>query len=309
MREPLTDALNHPAGKLAEAALTRLRKYEPKTGTGIPVEVRSYFDAIANDPDGHLGRVMLATRLYYLFAIDPDWTTEHLISRLNAGQSQDAADLWSAYGWSPSIGPNLLAAFKEPFLQILRNETLVGQKHGNLISLFMTVCMEAPGELTEEEILSVVDTFSENSLTTLLGSLKKQLTGKNMERGVIWQDKVYPWLRDHWPRAAVRNTAGTSEAILGLLAECGEAFPEAAEWALEFLRPFEGWGLNRLGEKGHAVEYPDSMLRVLDGVVDANVLLSHKRHSLLDILDALVAANSGMAEDLQFQKLYQIATR
>ena len=102
---------------------------------------------------------MLATRLYYLFAIDPDWTTEHLISRLNDGQSQEAADLWSAYGWSPSIGPNLLSAFKDPFLQILQNEALVGQKHGNLISLFMTVCMEAPGELTKEEIRSVVDTF------------------------------------------------------------------------------------------------------------------------------------------------------
>ena len=308
MREPLTDALNHPAGKLAEAALTRLRKYEPKTGTGIPVEVRSYFDAIANDPGGHLGRVMLATRLYYLFAIDPDWTTEQLISRLNAGQSQEAADLWSAYGWSPSIGPNLLSAFKEPFLQILRNETLVGQKHGNLISLFMTVCMEAPGELTEEEIRSVVDTFSEISLTTLLGSLKKQLSGKAVERGVIWQDKLYPWLRDYWPQVGAQNTAKTSIAILDMLVECGDGFPQAAKWSLDYLRPLEGNGLYGFCKTKHAAQHPDEMIRVLEKVVNVNVLPNREKHPLLKILNTLVAANSGMAEDQRFQKLYQIAT-
>ena len=72
MGEALTNALNHPAGKLAEAALTRLRKYEPLTEAGIPVDVGPYFDAIGEEPGGHLGRVMLATRLHYLFAVDPD---------------------------------------------------------------------------------------------------------------------------------------------------------------------------------------------------------------------------------------------
>ena len=91
--EPLTEALNHPAGKLAEAALTRLRKYEPRTGEGIPTGVRPYFEAISKDRDGQLGRVMLATRLYYLFVIDPDWATEHIIVRLSPGQSQEAANL------------------------------------------------------------------------------------------------------------------------------------------------------------------------------------------------------------------------
>ena len=309
MRGPLTDALNHPAGKLAEAGLTRLRKYEPKTETGIPVEVRSYFDAIANDPGGHLGRVMLATRLYYLFAIDPDWTTEHLISRLNPGQSQEAADLWSAYGWSSRIGPNLLRALKEPFLEILRSETLVVQKYGNLIRLFMTVCLETPGELTEEEIRSVVDTFSENSLTTLLGSLKKQLRGENVERGVVWQDKLYPWLRDYWPQVGAQNTAKTSESILDMLVECGDGFPQAAKWSLDYLRPLEGDGLYGFCKTKHAAQHPDEMIRVLEKVVKANVLPSRERHLLLKILNALVAANSGMAENLRFQKLYQIATQ
>ncbi len=307
--DPLTDALNHPAGKLAEAALARLRKYEPEIGAGLPGAVRRYFDAIGEDPDGQLGRVMLATRLHYLFAVDPDWATEHMIARLSPGRSQETASLWSAYGWSPSVGPDLLRAFKGPLLEILRNEGPEYRKLGNLRSLFMTVCLEAPEELTEQEIRGVVDALPENGLKTVLRSLKRRLTGEAAERERIWREMVHPWLGEYWPQAAVRNTAGTSEAILELLAQCGLAFAQAADWSLEYLRPLEGRGLYRLNENGHAEQHPESMLRVLDRVVDADVLQVYERYHLREILDALVGANAGMDGDPRFQRLYRIATQ
>ena len=96
---------------------------------------------------------MLATRLHYLFAVDPDWATEHMIARLSPGRSQETASLWSAYGWSPSVGPDLLRAFKGPLLEILRNEGPEYRKLGNLRSLFMTVCLEAPEELEDDKAL------------------------------------------------------------------------------------------------------------------------------------------------------------
>ena len=306
--DPLTEALNHPAGKLADAALVRLRKYEPEMGAGLPEAVRQYFDAIGEDPDGQLGRVMLAARLHYLFAVDPDWATRHLISRLSPDRSQEAASLWSAYGWSPSVGPDLLRAFKGPFLEILRSEGPEIGKLGNLRSLFMTVCLEAPEELTEQEIRGVVDALPENGLKRVIGSLKRRLTGEPAEREQIWREKVHPWLRAYWPQAAVRNTAGTSQAIVELLAQCGDAFAQAAEWSLDYLRPFEGRGLYHLNENGHAEQHPEAMLRVLDRVVDANVLQAYERNHLREILDSLVGANDGMAGDPLFRKLYGIAT-
>ena len=307
--DPLTDALNYPAGKFAEAALVRLRKYEPKIGAGLPGAVRPYFDAIGEDPDGQLGRVMLATRLHYLFAVDTDWAREHIIARLDPGRSKEAARLWSAYGRSPSVGPDLLRAFKGPFLKILRNEGPEYRKLGNLRSLFMTVCLEAPEELSEQEIRGVVDVLPEKGLKTVLGSLKRRFTDEAAERERIWREKVHPWLREYWPQAAARNTAGTSQVILELLAECGEAFAQVAEWSLEYLRPIEGLGLYGFNENGHAEQHPESMLRVLDRVVDAKVLKVYERYHLREILDALNEANTGMAGDPRFQKLYKIATQ
>ena len=153
--DSLTQALNHPAGKLADAALVRLWKYELQAGAGLPSAVRPYFVAIGSDPRGHLGRVMLTTRLNHLFAIDPEWTEEHLIGRLRPAQSDEAAELWSAYGWSPTIGPDLLKAFKHPFLEFLQESREHNHRLNNLRGLFMTVCLEAPSELTAEEIQGV----------------------------------------------------------------------------------------------------------------------------------------------------------
>ena len=309
LEDPLTAAMNHPAGELAEAALIRMWKYELRAGAGFPAAVRTYFTVIAEDPNGHFGRVMLATRLYHLFALDPEWTAEHLIARLSPKRSEEAADLWSAYGWSPRLGPDLFQAFKEPFLEFLRHSREGDRRLANLRGMFLTVCLETPGELTEQEIRGVVKTMSEEALKTVLGRLKGRLRGDPTERAAIWHDKVYPWLHAYWPREANRNTAGTSESILDLVVECGEAFPCAAKWSLDYLRPLAGRGLYRLRENGPAKHHGEWVLRILAEVVDPKVLPVHERDTLYQVLDVLAEANHDMAKDPRFQSLYQVATR
>ena len=308
MWDPVTSALNHPAGRLAEAAWIRLQKHEPVADKGIPAEVRPYFDAIVDGPDGHLGRVMLMPQLHYLFTIDQVWTTEHLIARLDPAQSEEAGSLWAAYGWSPRLGRDLLRAFKEPFLELLRSADSEVRKPDSLRRLLILVCMDAPGELTEQEVRGAVGEFSDSGLTTLLDSLTRRFSGNSADRQRVWRDKLYPWLHDFWPRDAARNTCKTSEAFLEMLAECGDAFPEAAKWLLEFLQPVEGQGLNDLYKSGYAERYPDAILDVLRRVVDAAVLQEHFRSILKKLLDALVAAKAELANDLGFQKLCKIAT-
>ena len=313
--DPLTDALNHAAGKLAEAALIRLWKYEPQVDQGLPQQVRSYFDTIVNDPDGKPGRVMLATRLYNLFATDRNWVGKHLIPLLSLRSSEEAGDLWSAYGWASTIGPDLLSAFKESFLEILHDndERIRGRRR--LTGLFMAICLEAPNELTADEIRGVVKSMPESTLKSVLAGLRLRLKGSSAERAKIWHHKLHAWLLKYWPRAAARNTAATSKAILDMLVECGDAFPDAASWSLNYLRPLEGLGplellgLYRPNGNGHVKQHPNSMLQVLDKVVVADSFPVHQRYVLREILDMLSTASRDMTSDLRFQRLYQIATQ
>ena len=305
LEDPLTDALNYSAGKLAEAALARLQKYAPQADAGIPAEIRPYFRAIGEDPYGHLGRVMLMTQLHNLFTIDRDWTAANLISWLSPAQSDEAVDLWFAFGWSPRLGPDLLGAFKEPFLEILRSVDADERKLRNLRGLFVTICLEAPEELAEQEIRHVVKASSEGGLMTVIRSLKRRLIGDVAERGQVWREKVHPWLDCYWPREAARNTAAVSEEIFALIAECGDAYPEAARWSLGFLRPTGGRFLFLLKENEHAKRHPDTTLRVLSKTVDKSLLEVYERPVLGEVLDAMVAAKSALKSDPQFQKTAQ----
>ena len=302
--DPITDALNDPAGKLADAALSRLQKYEPKAGDGLPAPVRPYFDAIAASPNGHLGRVMLAMQLRYLFAVDQDWAERRLVPLLSLGDSAEATNLWYAYGWSRTIGPDLFQAIKEPFLEVLRDGEIGARAKHNLTTIFMAICLETPNELTQEELRSVVDSMTEQDLKTVLGCLTQRLTGEAAEQAQVWREKVGPWLERHWPPAAGRNTAVTSKGMLNTLAACGDAFPEAAVWSLNYnyLQPTQG-DLFRFRESGHPETYPEVTLRVLDRVVGQDGVEAQ----LWPILETIKAAMPLLATDAKFRRLYRIA--
>ena len=308
LAEPLTDALNDSAGRLAEAALERLSKHGPGVGENLPAEVRPYFEAIAREPNGHLGRVMLATRLRYLFAVDPEWVGQRLIPLFSPGQSQEAGNLWYAYGWSRTIGPDLLLALKESFLAVFREGEIIARAEENLTLLFLVICLEAPNELTDDEVHGVVGELSEDALKTVLAGLRDHLRGDASERAEIWREKLHPWLGKYWPRPAARNTPGTSKAIVDVLADCGDAFPEAAAWALEYLKPMER-DLFRFQRSGQARRHPETTLEILAKVVGANGIPPQHRYTLRQILDEMREAMPEVEDDLRMHRLYGFAAQ
>ena len=302
----LTEALNHSAGMLAEAALVRLWKYELKSGEGLPSPLRPYFETIGTDPAGHVGRVILTTRLYHLFALDPKWAREHLIARLSPAHSDEARDLWCAYGWSPTVGPDLLLAFKEPFLDMLCRADGGDRITRSLTGLFVAICLEAPGELTPDDVRRVLGLLSEGGLSAVLGRLTRSSKGDPAARARIWREKIQPWLREYWPAASARNTSTTSVAMLDMLVEAGDAFPDAVEWSLQHLRATGGRGLHCLRGNRYASTHPKSLLALLNVVVGTDDLPVHLRRTLYEILDPLMQTPELVA-DARFQKLYGIA--
>jgi len=306
--DPLTMALNHPAGKLAEAALMRLSKHRPTADSGLPNPVQHYFDAVVSDSKGGPGRIMLATSLLRLHAIAPEWTTEHLLSRLDPSASAEARPLWSGYAASPRVGPNLLLAFKEPFLEVLQGRAGVTIQ-SRLTGLFMAICLEAADELTGDEIHGVVDTMPEEALKRVLRNLRHRMKGDEAARGLIWTDRVQPWLDRYWPSVLSRNTSATSEAMLNLVTEAGDAFAEAVDWSLARLRPIADHGLRPLVRGDIATEYPDDVFRLVKQIVPDGEIQHHQRYQLRELLDRLKAARPELANDADFQRLYRIATR
>ena len=225
--DPVSHAINHGVGKLAEAALFRLWEYEPPPQSGLPPSVRFYFDTIATSSDGHPGRVVLVSRLNFLFAIDSRWTEKQLIHRLDSSASpSEALDLWAGFAWSPRLGPNLLQAIKGLYLAVLAREDLPSRTKRGLVDLLIAICLGIPEELTKEEARAAMEGLSEKSLCVALRSLEDRLTGSSSERAQTWNDKIEPWLKAYWPREGSRNSTVTSEHM-GTSNNCRFAATEA----------------------------------------------------------------------------------
>ena len=251
---------------------------------------------------------MLAARLHYLHAIDPEWVEEKLVPCMRPRESEEATNLWYAFGWSRTIGPNLLQVLKELFLEALQDAESNAQARENLTIIFMTVCLEAPHELAEDEVRGVVDSMAEDALTTMLAHLKGRLRGSPDERGRIWREKAGPWLEHYWPRPAGRNTHATSTAMLDMLSESGDAFPQATEWALEHLKPIER-GLYRLRRSQHAQNHPSETFRMLQKVIAPGVTADHNRRVVREMLEGIAAAQPELQTDPEYRRLHQWASQ
>lgn len=306
--DPITEAWGDVAGKLAEAALTRFWKYDPKPDAGLPEAVHSYFERIIADENGHLGHVILATNLYQLFTTDPEWTRKYLIPLLDQPDSNATRDIWAGYAWSPNVGPNLLSVFKEPFLKVLTTYDTLRSMEENLVHLFVEICLEAPNQLSDEEIRSVVGSLSDEALGSCLKALTYRLRGEPAERAQAWCSKVKLWLAKYWPKAARHNTTRTSEAMVNMLVECGDAFPDAVSWALPYLKPIKGSYLYKLRNSKHSEQYSPQVLQLLGTIVEEGILEKWDKSCLRENLDSLKNATPRLSEKPEYQRLYGIAT-
>ena len=92
--------------------------------------------------------------------------------------------------------------------------------------------------------------------------------------------------------------------MLEMLAECGDGFPEATDWAMEHLKPVEG-GLYRLRTSGHAESHPNETLRVLEKVIAPGALADHNRHFVTEMLEEIAAAHPELQAAPAFGTLHQ----
>ena len=173
----------------------------------------------------------------------------------------------------------------------------------------MAICLEAADELTAAEIRGVVDTMTEEALQRVLRNLKHRMEGDREARGRVWRDRVQPWLEQYWPSVLSRNTSATSQAMLDMLIEAGDAFPDAVDWSLARLCPVADHGLRPLAMGDIAAQRPHDVFRLVKQIVPDADLPAHQKYVLHRLLDRLKVARPALSQDAAFQRLYRIATR
>jgi hypothetical protein len=267
----LTTAINHVAGKLAEAILRRLWKRDPGRGSGLTGDEKLFLDAIVDGAaEGqHLGRVVLARVLWNLHAIDRAWVNDRLLPFFQ-WRSPEGKQMWQAYAWNARLGPNLLADAKELLLETFARSSELGEQSSPIIQAFASLTVHAPDALRHDEIMDVVAHLDEDGLIVILRWFTRLFTGPDDQRAKLWDDSIKLWIATYWPTGVDQNTAETAAIFADLVIETGTAFPRALEVIRPYLQPIREIGqiVWRLDDDENPLyqRAPDAVLELLDAI-------------------------------------------
>ena len=118
-------ALNDPGGKVVGFwlhTLSDLRKEAKDSWLGLPENYRRYFGKVVEGSTNacQMGRVLLASNLLFLFALDENWTLKNIIplfnwnlDRLRAQQAWDGYLRWG--NWNKRLLPVLIPMLEQSF--------------------------------------------------------------------------------------------------------------------------------------------------------------------------------------------------
>ena len=314
MRDAFSDALNAAPGRLAEMLIKKVTKGD---GSELPDDVRARLDRLIDAPGrpGLLARVRLAADVHYLFDRAPNWTKARLIPLFD-WSSPDAGDVWSARKYSRSIGsPELFGLLKQPFLQMFgRSETPMEDLRtfaGGLTDVLIANHANGAGyRLLATEARSALRRAGVGALSSVGHRLAVEMERATAEQKLVhWRTVVGPVFQAIWPLDVELQTSATTFKLVQILLATGEAFPEASEIILPFIRPDRRdqttvFSISQAPDELYETA-PSKMLDMIEAVVGEAAPGSV--YSLEKALSRLWAINPKLADTRKFQKLLTYA--
>ena len=312
MRDTLMDALNAPAGRLAEVLIKRMIKGE--NGEEMPETMRQRFDTLAASSGkfGELARVRLAAEVSLLFERAPIWTTERIIPLFD-WKSPDAANVWNARKYSNYIGsPKLFELTKASFLELFCRSDIAEDDlriYGDWLAVIMLAnrIRDAGYPITPTEARSALRAAGVRALSSVGHRLAIEMEAAKPEEKIArWQDVVGPVFESIWPLDAELQSPSSTFKLVQILRASGGAFPQAAEVVIPFIRPEDP----RRHTSVHSIStandimYASSPERMLDLVAaivgDAPI---RSVYGLMKVLDRIREYAPHLTNTKKFQRL------
>lgn len=311
IRQPVTEAINHPIGHVTQALINLWMKREPNDGDGLPADIGPLFTQLCDVRVQRFrhGRVLLASRLIALFRVDRQWTEQYLLPLFDwAADPMEAKAAWEGFLWSPRLYQPLLLAFKLQFLDTAHHYGELGE-HGQQFAAFLTYAALGPVVgYTAEEWRAAIAALPRDGLQESAQALSQALEGAAGQREEYWKNRIQPFWRDVWPKSRDLAAPGISESLARLSIAAGSEFPAALTAVLDWLRPIEHpySVIHWLHDSGLCSRFPIDALRLLAAIVTDQ---PWGAPDLGQSLDVIVRADPGLANDPRHQRLLQYVRR
>jgi hypothetical protein len=306
-RDVMFRAINHPIGQATEAALEWWSCREKKGGGSLDGWVKDLLTQICNPSviPFRNGRTVLAQSTAWLYAVDREWTIEHLVPLFDWSVSMaEAAACWTGFLYSPRRIPGLLAALKEPFLQSTSHLDKLSADCRDVFAQFYTyVALEPAGVFSHDELRSGFARFEVDDLENSARALSEVMEGAGDKAEALWQETVRPLIEKIWPKGADRRSDQISGHFAAVSIAANDEFPNAVEVLRPYFQP-TSWTtilLGNLSEKHLHQRFPREALDLTYRVVGESP--RYPPRELDEILRQIGEANPKLKQLNMFKKL------
>jgi hypothetical protein len=317
MSDLFSTALNAAPGRLTEILLSKITKGNDRE---LPDDLRTRLDRLITAPGkaGLLARFRLAAEVTFLFDRAPNWATSRIIPLFD-WSSPDAAAVWSARKYSRYIGPpKLFGLFKQPFLQMFGRNEMPAEDLRTFAEWLTTILLAnyadgADYPLLPTEARSALRRADAGALSSvghrLAIEMERATVGQKRER---WQKVIGPVFQGMWPLDVELQDPRATFKLVQILCASGDAFPEAADVIIPFVRPDNPREQTTIFS---IAEAPDTLfqtapLKVLDLIAAVvGEAMPGSVYALGKALSRLRAVDPRLAETRKFQKLITYASQ
>lgn len=310
--DPVGRAINNPVGDVIEALISWWYQSLPEAGMGLPEPVKTRLTKLTKQsPKGFVhGRVIMASHLFSLFAVDSSWTTRVLIPLFDwTTDAVEAKGAWEGYLWNPRISAELLTTFKNSFLETAKHYDKLGQHSKQYASLLTVAALEIRDQFAADELRSALKSLPPKGLAEGARILARSLESSNDRRAEYWTHRVKPLIADIWPKSDNKRSGPESVAFMDVCTYSDTHFSEATALLIPWIIKTKRFYLpvNHLAESGLARNYPGQALGLLDAIVDESDLWP--RGDLRTCLNQISSADETLATFPAFRRLSEYLDR
>ncbi len=305
-------AINTSMGNLALAFLNALFARRLIVGEGIPADLTERFVRLigAGEARHRPARIVFASRLSYLFAIDPGLTRLHLLPCFRWERDEtEALAIWQGFGWQPHIDPLLWAEIKLDFLACFQGDRigLLGETVRPLAQIMAAAGIhfgidELPRQTTQGAIRRLDPESRAGLLHWIVGALVRGDDDQAPDPDATWIGKVKPWIQKFWPHDPQIRSVTEARPWVEIALATNDSFEDAVAKVSPFiLRGENDFVLGELLKSRHPHAHPRSALRLMDAFLSPNAQFL-AFDDLRRVLDSAVASDPTLRDDPVFAR-------
>lgn len=307
-------AINTSMGNLALAFLNAMFAMRLDVGGGVPFDLRQRFIWLIGlgDQRHRPARIVFASRLSYLFAIDPELTRSHLLPFFQWERDQtEALAVWQGFGWQPYFDPLLWSELKADFLDCFTEERIV--QLGDTVRTLAQV-LAATGiqigldDLPRHPTQAALRRLDPEARAGVLQWLAGALAGgedQASDPDQVWSEKVKPWILKFWPRDPNTQNSSEAQSWVEIALATDAVFEDSVETVVPFIRRGEnGFGLHQLAESPHVDAHPRAALKLMDAFLSREAQF-WSFAELRSVLDSVAASEPALRADPVFSQWHE----